>query len=139
MLNNIEERLKLYQRLGELTTEEELQFFALELEDRFGPIPGPVQTLLHSVRIKWAARHIGFAKLIIKGGKLIGHFAAENNSDYYQLPIFSSVLNYLQRNPRKVQVKQKGEKLTFVAADITALDQVYDILHAITEHNTASV
>jgi transcription-repair coupling factor (superfamily II helicase) len=138
-VNNIEERLKLYQRLGELTTEEELQFFALELEDRFGPIPQPVQTLLHSVRIKWAARHIGFTKLIIKSGKLIGHFAAENNSDYYQLPIFSSVLSYLQRNPRQVQVKQKGEKLTFVAADITALDQVYYIFSSITEMNTATL
>ncbi|CAI8407845.1 MAG: Transcription-repair-coupling factor [Cryomorphaceae bacterium] len=138
-VNNIEERLKLYQRLGELTTEEELQFFALELEDRFGPIPQPVQTLLHSVRIKWAARHIGFTKLIIKSGKLIGHFAAENNSDYYQLPIFSSVLSYLQRNPRQVQVKQKGEKLTFVATDITALDQVYHIFSSITEMNTATL
>lgn len=138
-VNNIEERLKLYQRLGELTTEEELQFFALELEDRFGPIPQPVQTLLHSVRIKWAARHIGFTKLIIKSGKLIGHFAAENNSDYYQLPIFSSVLSYLQRNPRQVQVKQKDEKLTFVATGITALDQVYHIFSSITEMNTATL
>jgi transcription-repair coupling factor (superfamily II helicase) len=94
---------------------------------------------LHSVRIKWAARHIGFTKLIIKSGKLIGHFAAENNSDYYQLPIFSSVLSYLQRNPRQVQVKQKGEKLTFVAADITALDQVYYIFSSITEMNTATL
>ena len=74
-VNNIEERLKLYQRLGDLNDEGELELFALELEDRFGPIPAPVETLLHSVRIKWAARHIGFAKLIIKGEKFIGHFA----------------------------------------------------------------
>jgi len=138
-VNNIEERLKLYQRLGDLNDEGELELFAFELEDRFGPIPAPVETLLHSVRIKWAARHIGFAKLIIKGGKFIGHFAAENNSSYYQLPIFSNVLGYLQRHPRQVQVKQKGEKLTFVATNITALDQVYHILKSITEPDSIGV
>lgn len=131
-VNNIEERLKLYQRLGAIESTEELDFFKLELEDRFGPLPQPVEALLYSVRIKWLARHIGFSKLIIKSGKLIGHFAAENNSAYYQLPIFSAILNYLQRNPRKIQVKQKGEKLTFVVQDITALEQIHTILEDIT-------
>jgi transcription-repair coupling factor (superfamily II helicase) len=132
-VNNIEERLKLYQRLGELTEEEDLQFFEMELEDRFGPIPPSVAALLYSVRIKWLAKHIGFQKLIIKMGKFIGHFAAENNSEYYQLPIFSAILGYLQRNPRKVQVKQKGEKLTFVAQNIIELQDVHQMLSSIVE------
>jgi transcription-repair coupling factor (superfamily II helicase) len=132
-VNNIEERLKLYQRLGELTKEEDLQFFEIELEDRFGPIPPSVAALLYSVRIKWLAKHIGFQKLIIKMGKFIGHFAAENNSEYYQLPIFSAILGYLQRNPRKVQVKQKGEKLTFVAQNIIELQDVHQMLSSIVE------
>ena len=132
-VNNIEERLKLYQRLGAIESTEELDIFKLELEDRFGPVPQPVEALLYSVRIKWLARHIGFSKLIIKGGKLIGHFAAENNSAYYQLAIFSAILNYLQRNPRKIQVKQKGEKLTFVVQDITQLEQIHTILQDITD------
>ena len=131
-VNNIEERLKLYQRLGAIDSTEELDIFKLELEDRFGPVPQPVEALLYSVRVKWLAKHIGFSKLIIKGGKLIGHFAAENNSAYYQLPIFSAILNYLQRNPRKIQVKQKGEKLTFVVQDIIALEQIHSILEDIT-------
>ena len=130
-VNNIEERLRLYQRLGATETEEELQFFELELEDRFGPLPRQVKDLLYSVRIKWLAKHIGFAKLIIKMGKLIGHFAAENNSEYYQLPIFSAVLAYLQRNPRKVQVKQKAEKLNFVAQNISSLEDVHHMLSSI--------
>jgi transcription-repair coupling factor (superfamily II helicase) len=127
-VNNIEERLKLYQRLAELKEPLELQIFEEELLDRFGPIPPSARDLLHSVKIKWAAKELGFSKLIIKSGKLIGHFAAENNSPYYQLPVFSSVLSYLQRNPRKVQIKQKGEKLTFVIQNISDLSNVLDIL-----------
>lgn len=130
-VNNIEERLKLYQRLGELSTDEELALFEEELTDRFGDLPPQVSDLLHSVQIKWAARSIGFSKLIIKGGKLIGHFAAENDSPYYQLPIFSAVLTYLQRNPRRAQVKQKNEKLTFVIHPISDLSGVLSTLEEI--------
>ena len=90
-----------------------------------------MKDLLYSVRIKWLAKHIGFAKLIVKMGKLIGHFAAENNSEYYQLPIFSAVLVYLQRNPRKVQVKQKAEKLNFVVQNISNLEDVHLMLSSI--------
>ena len=131
-VNNIEERLKLYQRMGELEKEEDLLLFQLELEDRFGPIPPQVEDLLYSIRIKWLAKHIGFTKIIIKGGKLIAHFAAENNSPYYQLPIFSDVLGYLQKHPRSVQIKQKGDKLTFVAQNIMHLQGVYEVFHRIT-------
>jgi transcription-repair coupling factor (superfamily II helicase) len=131
-VNNIEERLKLYQRMGELEKEEDLLMFQLELEDRFGPIPPQVEDLLYSIRIKWLAKHIGFTKIIIKGGKLISHFAAENNSPYYQLPIFSDVLGYLQKHPRSVQIKQKGDKLTFVAQNIMHLQGVYEVFQRIT-------
>ncbi|MBA4738224.1 MAG: hypothetical protein H2059_03570, partial [Cryomorphaceae bacterium] len=50
-----------------------------------------------------------------------------------QLPIFSAILSYLQRNPRKVQVKQKGEKLTFVAQNIIELQDVHQMLSSIVE------
>jgi len=132
-VNNIEERLKLYQRLANLEQEEELVSFELELEDRFGPLPKQVTDLIYSVRIKWAAKHIGFSKLIIKNGKLIGHFAAENNSEYYQLPIFSAILGYLKTQPRTVQVKQKNDKLTFVVQNISSLGAVYEVLQSITK------
>lgn len=121
----------MYQRLGAFEDQEDLLLFEKELEDRFGPIPQSVAALLYSVRIKWLAKHIGFSKLILKMGRCIGHFSAENNSEYYQLPIFSAVLSYLQLNPRKVQVKQKGEKLTFVAMDISQLQEVHEMLESI--------
>ena len=137
-VNNIEERLKLYQRLGAIEQEDELLAFEMELEDRFGPLPKQVMDLIYSVRIKWTAKHIGFSKLIIKSGKLIGHFAAENNSEYYQLPIFSALLSYLKTQPRTVQVKQKNDKLTFVVQNISSLSAVYDVLQNITQLESTS-
>jgi len=45
-------RLQLYRRLGQIRTEEEIPEFAAELVDRFGPLPDEVKQLLRIVQIK---------------------------------------------------------------------------------------
>jgi transcription-repair coupling factor (superfamily II helicase) len=45
-------RLALYRRLGDLQTPEEIDAFGAELIDRFGPLPDEVQHLLKIVFIK---------------------------------------------------------------------------------------
>ena len=50
-VNSITERLNLYNKLGDLKTEEELVNFETEITDRFGEIPVQVVDLLDSVRI----------------------------------------------------------------------------------------
>src|SRR6202007_285094 len=49
-VESVTERLSLYTRLDNCENEEELQAFAAELQDRFGPIPGQVTDLFHTVR-----------------------------------------------------------------------------------------
>ncbi|MCU0803048.1 MAG: transcription-repair coupling factor, partial [Rhodobacteraceae bacterium] len=56
-------RLGLYRRLSGLTTKVELEGFAAELIDRFGPLPKDVNTLLLVVRIKALCKRAGIAKL----------------------------------------------------------------------------
>ena len=55
-VNQIEERLRLYQTLNGMKTEEELQAFASELKDRFGALPVTVFELLNSLRLRWKGR-----------------------------------------------------------------------------------
>jgi len=48
-------KINLYRRLARLTREEEVEEFALELADRFGPLPEVVQGLLERCRLRiWA-------------------------------------------------------------------------------------
>ena len=61
-INNITERLTLYNKLGELKTEAELVQYEKELVDRFGELPTQAVDLLDSVRIKWVAANIGLEK-----------------------------------------------------------------------------
>jgi len=52
-------RLKLYQRLAGLNSEEELDDVRKELEDRFGILPPPTQDLLYVLRIRLLASRAG--------------------------------------------------------------------------------
>ena len=60
---DLDVRLDLYRRLSQLTTKVELEGFAAELIDRFGPLPREVNTLLLVIRIKAMAKRANIAKL----------------------------------------------------------------------------
>ena len=95
-INNITERLNLYTQLNALKTEEELQKYERQLVDRFGELPTPVVDLLNSVRIKWIANSIGLEKIVLKKGKMIGYFIADQQSGFYQSATFTKVLQFVQ-------------------------------------------
>lgn len=56
-------RLGLYRRLSGLATKVELEGFAAELIDRFGPLPREVNTLMLIVRIKAMCKRAGISRL----------------------------------------------------------------------------
>jgi transcription-repair coupling factor (superfamily II helicase) len=56
-------RLGLYRRLSGLATKVELEGFAAELIDRFGPLPKEVNTLMLIVRIKALCKRAGISRL----------------------------------------------------------------------------
>ncbi|WP_299280692.1 transcription-repair coupling factor [uncultured Tateyamaria sp.] len=60
---DLDVRLGLYRRLSGLSTKVELEGFAAELIDRFGPLPKEVNTLMLVVRIKAMCKRAGIAKL----------------------------------------------------------------------------
>jgi transcription-repair coupling factor (superfamily II helicase) len=60
---DLDVRLGLYRRLSSLTTKVELEGFAAELIDRFGPLPKEVNTLLLVVRIKAMCKRAHIARM----------------------------------------------------------------------------
>ena len=60
---DLDVRLGLYRRLSQLQTKVEMEGFAAELIDRFGPLPREVNTLLLVVRIKTTCRRAGISRL----------------------------------------------------------------------------
>ena len=128
-INNITERLNLYTELNQIKEETALQKFESDLVDRFGKLPKPATDLLNSVRIKWIANSIGLEKIVIKKGKMIGYFLADQQSDFYKGKAFSSVLKFIQEYPGKAQLKEKdtrnGLRLLLVFDPIKSIDKAY--------------
>ena len=131
-INNITERLNLYTKLNETTNETELQQFEQQLKDRFGELPDEAVDLLNSVRVKWIANKIGLEKVVMKKGKFVGYFLADQQSDFYQTSAFTRVLQYVQTNPNKVKLKEKetrnGLRLLLTMDRITNVDVALRIL-----------
>lgn len=125
-INNITERLNLYTQLNVVKDEEGLQKFETELIDRFGELPTQVEDLLNSVRIKWIANGIGLEKIVMKKGKLIGYFIADQHSDFYQSNAFTKVLQFVQAHSNFCKMKEKqtrnGLRLILVFEHITSVE-----------------
>ena len=122
-INSITERLALYNKLGTLKTEDELQVFETEIVDRFGEIPTQVEDLLDSVRIKWLAKELGLEKIILKQKRMIGYFVSDQQSEFYQTEAFTKMLKYVQMNSKSCVMKEKQTKnglrllITFIKID----------------------
>lgn len=106
-INNITERLNLYTELNTITNEEDLQKYQAHIKDRFGPLPETVVDLLNSVRIKWVASSIGLEKIVMKKGKLLGYFVADQQSSFYQSTTFTRVLQFVQSHATSCKIKEK--------------------------------
>ncbi len=62
-VGDLQLRLQLYRRLGDVTEAEEIDAFGAELIDRFGPLPEEVQHLLKIVYIKGLCRKANIEKI----------------------------------------------------------------------------
>ena len=134
-INSISERLSLYNKLGSLKGEKELQAFEIEMIDRFGEIPTQVEDLLNSVRIKWLSKELGIEKIILKQQRMIGYFVSNQQSEFYQTAAFTKVLKYVQKNSTRCVMKEKETKnglrlmITFIKID--SVKSALEVLHTI--------
>jgi transcription-repair coupling factor (superfamily II helicase) len=122
-VNNVSERLSLYQELDNCKNEEELDAFITHLKDRFGDLPQPAIELCESIKLRWLAKQIGFEKLVIKGKKMIGYFVYKQDSPYYESPQFTKVLNFMQTNPKNCQMNERNHKLRLIFTGIDSVEK----------------
>jgi transcription-repair coupling factor (superfamily II helicase) len=130
-VENITERIKLYRELDSIQNETQLLQFATGLKDRFGEMPEPVEELMNVVRLRWLAIKLGFERIIIKNNRMAVYFVSNQQSAYYQSPIFSQVLGFIQKNPRAFQMKEGKDKLSMSTENIVNVKKAIDILNRI--------
>lgn len=127
-VNNVSERLSLYQEMDNFKSMDELLNFEKELADRFGPIPETVKDLLHSFELRWLAQELGIEKLVLKSNKMIGYFISNPQSPFYETDIFTNVLTGIQNNPSRFKLSEKNEKLRVISENVKSLNDAFNKL-----------
>ena len=127
-VNNVAERLSLYQALDNLKTQEELDVFKKELIDRFGPLPRAGQELLFSFQLRWLAQSLGMERLVIKSGKLSATFITNPQSPFYETAIFHNLLHRINSLGQGYRLIQKEDKLRLSVEPIAHIKDAYEKL-----------
>lgn len=100
-------RLSLYRRIAHLVDQSEIDAFASELIDRFGPLPGEVENLLHVVAIKQLCRDCNVEKVDAghKGAVLAFH------NDTFPNP--SGLVDFVKQEVGTVHLRPEDQKLVY--------------------------
>jgi len=134
-INNITERLKLYNELSVIKDENGLLEFENKLIDRFGPLPKQAISLLNSIKIKWVATQLGIEKLVMKQGKMICYFVSDQQSSYYQSGRFSQVLQFVQTQSKLCTMKEKqtpnGLRLLLTFENVKLINKALELIQTI--------
>jgi len=132
-VTSLSERYNLYAEISKLENEAELLAFEQQLHDRFGPIPRQVNDLLNTIRLQWLGKAIGFEKISLKKGVLRGYFITNQQSAYFETPVFRQVLSFVQANPRRTNLKEVKNTLRLSIDGVRDIDEAMELLGGILE------
>ncbi len=127
-VTNITERLSLYTQLDDLETDEEIDKFAIEIQDRFGTIPTQVLELFTTLRCRKIACELGFEKLILKNQQMRLYFISNPESPYFESDTFNHILSYIQTKTIYAKLKQVGKNFMLVVDKMKKMQNVLDFL-----------
>jgi transcription-repair coupling factor (superfamily II helicase) len=113
---NLNTRLSLYHRLAKVEHIEDVQEVAREFQDRFGPLPEPVENLLYIVKIKVLATKAKVSSISTQGRQIV----IKPHADSRQLTAISSVDGAVRIGPTqiKLDIRLLGERWKGVLEDM---------------------
>lgn len=130
-VSSITERLSLYQRLDSSETEVELDDMRSEMVDRFGPLPVPVEDLFTTVLCRKLAVQLGFEKMSLKDELLRCFFINRPDSPYFDSAIYKGIIEYLQTQTSKGQLKQNGRNFLLLIGQMRNMKEVHRFLDSL--------
>jgi transcription-repair coupling factor (superfamily II helicase) len=109
---DVHERLVLYKRLANCSTDEELERLTEELVDRFGPLPEPTRVLLECHKLRIQGAPLGVQKIDASPSAITVQFIPEPPVDPKRvLQLVQSSRIYRLPGPDRVKIEMKHEDL----------------------------
>jgi transcription-repair coupling factor (superfamily II helicase) len=132
-IESTRERVSLYRELDEVTSEEALEKFAGRLVDRFGEMPEQTKELLNVVLLRWKAMDIGVERIQLKNDRMVLYFISNQESPFYQSPEFSAVLQFVQFNSKRCNMKELNGKLTLSFGNVGNVSKALELISQINQ------
>jgi transcription-repair coupling factor (superfamily II helicase) len=109
---DVHERLVLYKRLANCSTDEELERLTEELVDRFGPLPDPARVLLECHKLRIQGAPLGVQKIDASAGGIVVQFVPQPPVDPKRvLALVQNNRMYRLPGPDRVKIEAKHEDL----------------------------
>ncbi|MDR0835603.1 MAG: transcription-repair coupling factor, partial [Tannerella sp.] len=112
------ERVSIYRELDKIEDDKAIEGFVSRLTDRFGAIPPEGEELIRIVHLRRLGKQLGFDKIVLKRGVMNIHFVKDNNSPYYKSNAFGKLLAYIQKYPKKCNLKETAGKRSLIISNI---------------------
>ena len=132
-VSSVPERMRLYRELDSIVSLDELNAFENKLKDRFGELPDQIKELLSVVRLRWVAQMLGIEKVLLKNNSFVGYFISNQLSPFYRSPVFAGIIEYIQRNQSRFQIKEQREKLSIIAKEVKKIEDALKMLKHLEE------
>ena len=128
-VENIGERLSLYTRLDQSEDDMELEQMKVELTDRFGPLPAPVNDLFVTIQCRRLAISLGFEKMTLKEKTMRCFFINRPDSPYFESDTFKDLLGFTNTSMNNAHFKQVGKTFILIIKDIQGMEACFSTLH----------
>jgi transcription-repair coupling factor (superfamily II helicase) len=116
---DVHERLVIYKRLANCSTDEELERLIEELVDRFGPLPDPTRVLLECHRLRIQGAPLGVQKIDASPSAITVQFIPEPPVDPKKvLSLVQSSRIYRLPGPDRVKIDMKHDDLKLRANEV---------------------
>lgn len=122
------ERISLYQELDKISRPEQIDAYCQKLLDRFGSIPKEGEELIRVVIVRHLAMQLGFERLTLRQGQMIGYFPA--HPKYYESEAFGQILNYVTSH-LKICVLRDGPKRSLIFRGVKTVKRAEEIMREI--------
>jgi transcription-repair coupling factor (superfamily II helicase) len=83
--------------------------------------------------MRWDAEKLGIEKLTIKNQTLKAYLMTSDNVEYYNSPVFGSILKFVQRFPRTCKIKDAKTRVILIIENIDSVDRAAAFLKEILE------
>jgi transcription-repair coupling factor (superfamily II helicase) len=131
-INNVEERLVLYNKLNKLSNEKDLLNFQDELVDRFGLLPKASLDLFDLLRVKWIGQNLCIEKILLKNQKLKVLFPAKNmEASHFLKSTLEKMIQYASTQQQLCKFNESSKGLYFIIEKVHNIQKALSIFREI--------